>query len=429
MKKKLVAAFVIAMTVGVLAGCGENGEGASEPVSSLNPSPIITDPPEESSEPSIVEESSEEEIVYDDGMKSGGETHTIGERTVVDGKMQSWLTGEWKDAEVVQRRNMAVMIPNNQRAGYKSSSPLLLQYGIANASIIYEAPVEGRITRLMALFEDYDDLSVIGPVRSSRDYYVFEAMAFDSIYVNWGLARPWVEPLINTEYIDNISAAVAGIYNGYDNAFKRDDRIAGAATEFTGFLDVAGYIKGVDARGYETEYRDTFEKAFEFADEGYLATYSDFPDATTIYPGGTQTNRGGYGSHNPSFEYNEEDRLYYRSQWGREQVDGYTDEQLTVTNVILKVCDGFERTPDDPNYDYLGFETAGSGKAYVFTNGKVIEATWEREAAIDPQGYGLLFSPHATRYFDKDGNEIVLNQGKTWICCIWDEYEQYVEWK
>ena len=32
------------------------------------------------------------------------------------------------------------------------------QYGISQASIIYEAPVEGRITRLMGLFEDYDDL-------------------------------------------------------------------------------------------------------------------------------------------------------------------------------------------------------------------------------------------------------------------------------
>ena len=62
------------------------------------------------------------------------------------------------------------MMPNNRRAGYKSTSPLLRQNGISYASVIYEAPVEGRITRLMALFEDYDDLTTIGPVRSSRDY-------------------------------------------------------------------------------------------------------------------------------------------------------------------------------------------------------------------------------------------------------------------
>lgn len=421
MKKKLVATLVIAATMGILAGCGGEGEPSS-PVSTLDPQPIVTDVPESSEGLGESGEESQEqqggEIVAD-GLQKGGETHTIGQRVEVDGKMQSWLTGEWKDADVVQRRNMAVMIPNNRRAGYATTSPLLLQYGISNASIIYEAPVEGRTTRLMALFEDYDDLEIIGPVRSSRDYYIYEAMAYDSIYVNWGLARPWVEELINSDRIDNISATVAGIYNGYDAAFKRDSSIiSGATTEFTGYLDVAGYEKGVETQGYEPEYRDTFVKAFEFADDGYLATYDDCPDATKVYPGGTQTNSGGYGSHNPCFEYNEEDRLYYRTQWGQAHIDGRNNEQLTVTNVIFKVCHGEERLPDDPNYDYLAFGVHGTGDAYVFTNGKVIEGTWRRDSDTSPN-----------LFFDKDGNEIVLNQGKTWICCIWDDYAQYMSWE
>ena len=79
----------------------------------------------------------------------------IGEREVVDGQMQSYLTGEWKDEEVVTRRPIAVMIPNNAQA--------MPQYGLSSASIIYEAPVEGRITRLMGIFEDFDELDHIGP--------------------------------------------------------------------------------------------------------------------------------------------------------------------------------------------------------------------------------------------------------------------------
>lgn len=427
MKKKLVAALVIAMTMGVLAGCG-GGDEPSSPVSTMHPSPIITDSPEES-DPTEVSTPEPEETVLENGMKSGGENHTIGTRTVVDGKMQSWLTGEWKDAAVAQRRNMAVMTPNNKRAGYKDSSPLLKQYGISHASIIYEAPVEGRITRLMAIYEDYDDLDTIGPVRSSRDYYIHEAMSFDSIYVNWGLAVPWVEKLINSPHIDNISQAEQYIENSYTAAFKRDkELIPNAITEFTGYVDVANYIKGVNAKGYEKEYRSTFVKAFEFADDGYLATYDDCPNATKVYPGGTQTNSGGYGSHNPCFEYNAEDRLYYRSQWGAPHVCGLTGEQLTVTNVIFKVCRGSRKEPDNPKSDYLDFVTDGSGNAYIFTNGKVIEGTWERQGAEDPT-YGNYFNPNPTRYYDKAGNEIVLNQGKTWICCIWDEYEQYISWE
>ena len=98
------------------------------------------------------------------------------------------------------------MIPNNKAA--------MPQYGISYASIIYEAPVEGAITRIMGIFEDYDDLDRIGPARSSRDYYVYEAMAYGSIYCNWGLAIPYVAPIINTDRIDNVSQVLKGIEKG-----------------------------------------------------------------------------------------------------------------------------------------------------------------------------------------------------------------------
>ena len=163
MKKKVLAALIIA--VGLLAGCGD--DELPSPVQ-VTPQPMntATPAPEESVSPSQPEE---EEPSMEDGMKANGENHPIGQRTVVDGKMQSYLTGEWKDEGVVKRRNMAVMINNLLQA--------LPQYGISEASIIYEAPVEGRITRLMGFFEDYDDLDHIGSVRSSRDYFIFEALA------------------------------------------------------------------------------------------------------------------------------------------------------------------------------------------------------------------------------------------------------------
>ena len=119
MKKKFIAALVIAMTMGVLAGCGDDGNGPSSPVSTLNPSPIMDDPeqpdPSEGSDAPNESTPEEEGVLLENGMKSGGETHTIGTRTVVDGKMQSWLTGEWKDEAIANRRNMAIMVPNNKR--------------------------------------------------------------------------------------------------------------------------------------------------------------------------------------------------------------------------------------------------------------------------------------------------------------------------
>ncbi len=150
------------------AACGKEEEAAPAPQLEIEP---IKQQEEEEPEPEVEEEEEPE-----------SEETTIGEREEVDGKIQSYLTGQWTKTEQATRRPIAVMIPNN--------TPALPQYGLSRAAVIYEAPVEGRITRLMGVFENFDDLDRIGPVRSSRDYYVYQAMGYEAIYCNWGLAVP-----------------------------------------------------------------------------------------------------------------------------------------------------------------------------------------------------------------------------------------------
>lgn len=397
MKKKILIAMIIALST--LAACGK--EETVSPIQTIEGEPIFQENnKEESAEPDGNTDGA------DVGSAGNGEA-TITDRTVVDGKMQSYLTGEWKDEAVVKRRNIAVMIPNNK--------PAMPQYGISKASIVYEAPVEGRMTRLMGLFEDYDDLDRIGPVRSSRDYYVYEAMAYDSIYVNWGLAIPFVGPIINTDRIDNVSQAVKGIDKAASEAFERISR-PGYDTEFNGYLMLDGYEKAVKRLGYATEYTDRFVQAFTFAADDHRAEYADYPDATTIRPGGNTNNRGGYSDAKPWFEYNETDHLYYRFQFGAAQIDEYNNEQVAVSNIVFKVCTGEVREPADK--DYLAFGVHGTGDAYVFTNGKVIKGTWRRDSDYAPN-----------LFFDENGNEIIFNQGKTWICNIWKDYEEYISYE
>ena len=62
----------------------------------------------------------------------------------------SYLTGEEVPAGIGRRRPIAVMRGNDINGAPQS--------GTANAGVIYEAPVEGGITRLMAIIEDYDSL-------------------------------------------------------------------------------------------------------------------------------------------------------------------------------------------------------------------------------------------------------------------------------
>ena len=385
-----MAAAVLAAGM-ILTGCGKEEQEPASPEVVVEPIPeATTEPtPEATTEPE--------------------DPSVIGERESVDGKMQSYLTGEWKDEEVVSRRPIAVMIPNN--------SPAMPQYGISRASIIYEAPVEGRITRLMGVFEDFDDLERIGPVRSSRDYFVYVAMGYEALYCNWGLARPYVEELINRDTVQNISAAVEGINNPAHEAFDRVSR-PGYATEFTGYLFIDGVKEAAERLGYEWEYDDAYVPPFTFAAEGKRAEeefYKDAEDATMVYPGGQSGNQGGYGAYNPYFEYNEEDHLYYRYQNGKQHIDEIDSKQLTVSNVVFQYCHGEVRD----SHDYLAFGVHGEGDAIVFTGGKVIKGTWKR--------YDGDATP--AKFYDENGEEIIFNQGKTWICNIWKEYGEFVEYK
>lgn len=367
---------------------------------------------QEEPEPEVVEEEvTPEETVEEEPEETAEEPATaypvIEEREVVDGKIQSYLTGEWTSEESAARRPIAVMIPNN--------APAMPQYGLSQAGIIYEAPVEGRITRLMAVFENFDDLDRIGPVRSCRDYFLYVAMGYEAIYCNWGLAKPYVEELINRENYYNVSAAVDGIHNPADEAYGRVSR-PGYATEFTGYLMIDGLFDAVDRLSYDWNYDENYVPPFLFAADDVTADYADKEAATMIYPGGkSESNSGGYGAYHPYFEYHEEDGLYYRYQDGKKQIDEYNGEQLAVSNVVFQYCHGEVR--DD--HDYLAFGVHGEGDAIVFTNGKAIKGTWMR--------YDGDFTP--AKFYDEDGNEIIFNQGKTWVCNIWQEYSEFVEYE
>lgn len=398
MKRKKIVLLAASglLSLCCLTACGDTQEKVEISAPEVIEEPVVKEP--EAADTPVEDEEPE-------GSSTDGDV--IEERTVVNGEIQSYLTGEWTSEEIANRRPIAVMVPNNR--------PAMPQYGLSFAGVIYEAPVEGRITRLMPIFENYDELERIGPVRSSRDYYVYTATGFEAIYCNWGLAVPYVEELINRPEVYNVSAAVTGIHNPADEAFYRVSRGDGYALEFTGYLKIEGMKKAVDRLGYDWNYDDKYVRPFLFAND-MIKDYPDNESATMIYPGGKSgNNSGGYGSYHPYFEYHEDDHLYYRYQDGKKQIDEYNNEQLAVTNVIFQYCHGEVR--DD--HDYLAFGVHGEGDAIVFTNGKVIKGTWSR--------YDGDFTP--ARFYDKNGDEIVINQGKTWICNIWKEYSEFVEYE
>ena len=297
------------------------------------------------------------------------------ERIEKDVQIPSYLTGEMTDVAKANRRPLAIMMSNDKAA--------LPNYGINHAGVVYEAPVEGGMNRYMAVMEDYDGLERIGSVRSCRTYYTYFAREFDAIYAHFGqsvFALPYLEKM---EHLNGIEGkGSVAFYRSKDrkaphNAYASFDRIQNAIT----------------AMGYSQDYESSYEGHYHFAAPDYPVLLEDGFHAAVVRPG--------YQMNNPWFEYHADDGLYYRFQYGGPH--NGDEGQLTAKNILFQYCKWKFYSPSE----YLNIDVHTPGTGYYFTNGRGELITWNKDGE-----YGV------TRYYDKDGQEILLNPGKTWVCII-----------
>lgn len=308
-----------------------------------------------------------------------------------EGMVRSRLTNEWIDEKVAVTRPIAVMIPNESRA-----QP---HYNLSKASVVYEAKVEGSMTRMMAIFEDWQKLNKIGNVRSIRSYFAYWSFEWDAIIVHFG-GPYFAYNLLNLETTDNVDGTL-------DNTafFRTNDREA----PHNAYCSGPGILESVKKNQYELNYRGlTEENHFLFVDPGTVNTLSQYGsnavdasyvDMTAAYP-----------LTRCYFNYNPDDQLYYRSQYlsgstDGPHVDGYTDKQLSFSNLIV------QRVKQEEIGDgYLAMQCHDETRdGWYFTCGKGIHVTWQKIG-----DYG------ATKYYDDNGDQIKMNTGKTMILIIRD---------
>ena len=100
------------------------------------------------------------------------------ETPLEEGKMYSYMTGEVVDTQIGTQRPYAIMINNIGEA--------LPQSGISQAEAVYECLVEHGITRLMCEFQNIENLSKVGSIRSARHYYMDLAEDNEAIFTHFG---------------------------------------------------------------------------------------------------------------------------------------------------------------------------------------------------------------------------------------------------
>ena len=291
-------------------------------------------------------------------------------------KIDDASTIEKKDLTVYDvnsnKRPIAIMIDNN--VGNNA------HVGLQDAYLTYEIIVEGGLTRIMAIFKDVNT-SVIGPVRSSRHYFLDYALESDAIYAHYGWST-YAENDIRALGVNNINGL-------YDNGYYRNYNIAAPHNVFTSIEDLYN-VAG--SKGYSTT-SDNYSLLNYTTDDIAFNDTSDLLTANNITM--TYSNSGVR-----SYTYDANNRYYLRYMNNSPHTDRDSGLQYHYKNIIIMKVNN--HTLD--SYGRQDLDTVGNGEGYYITNGYAIPITWNKASRRDK-----------THYYYKSGNELVVADGNTMI--------------
>lgn len=284
------------------------------------------------------------------------------------------------------QRPVAIMIDNHIDA--------MPQAGLLEADIIYEIIVEGGETRLMLIIQD-ENVDKIGPVRSARHYFLDYALENDAIYVHYGWS-PQAKSDITSLGVDNIN----GIYESEESFWRVQDKYAphNAVTSMENIMNIA------NRKGYRTETNKepvlNYVVAEENLEDGEIASNVIIPYSTV---------------NTVEYQYDAELKEYVRYSRGEKQVDWETGETVTTKNIIIQKVDNWTLN-DGTSSGRQTIDNIKEVEGYYITNGKAIPITCTKDSRTSQ-----------TVYEDLDGNEINVNDGKTFIQICPEESKVEIE--
>jgi hypothetical protein len=287
------------------------------------------------------------------------------------------LTGAPVTEEVAARHVVAVMIDDISVARPQS--------GLSQADVVWHAPAEGGIPRYMAMFQSVGPTSV-GPIRSSRLYYIAWAAEWTSVYVHSG-GSPQALALLRTS-----QGRGKAVYNADEFRWSR-------------------YL-------YRVEYRNPPHNVYSDAKNlqklstrvgakpvpGQDPVWIFAPDAPL-----EERPEGGriivpYYANKITYSYDRATNTYKRSvSLEGKEFDAGTKPKTRIAPknvVVMRVA----FVPLGDRKKRLDGQVTGSGTAWVSTNGKTVKGTWRKKSFTSP-----------TRFFGPDGKQLPLTIGQTFI--------------
>lgn len=252
----------------------------------------------------------------------------------------------------------------------------LPQSGVAKAPLVIEAPVEGGLTRLFAIFPSDATVEKLGPVRSARPYFVDWADEYGAMFVHVGGSPEALEKLKGSDVRD-LNEFFNGKYFWRDtarraphNTYVSSEKLAAALAARPRKDGPLSPWKFKEDMPPEDRPTDQFEVAI-----------------------------GEQGKWRVRWRYDRDANAYSRilAAGPQKDADGtpILAKNVLVQFATVRVLDSLGRRKID---------TASGGEAMALLDGRLVAGTWKRNKADG-----------RTRFYDSADNELSINAGVTWI--------------
>lgn len=271
---------------------------------------------------------------------------------------------------------IAITIDNNEGA-----KP---QIGLGKANLVIEAPVEGGITRFLAIFADSEDIKKIGPVRSARPYFLDWTKEFNALYCHVG-GSPESLKLIKQGTVLDLDQYYKSRYYWRSSKRPRPHNVFTSSE----LLNKALKNYSLTEHNYSSLiFKDDFELEERGKPENDVIVNFSIGNSNLVV-----------------WKYNREENEYLR--FYNENPHSTADGNVIKTkNLIIQKS----RITSIDAEDRKKIETIGSGEAIIFLDGKIINGNWKKQSRKD-----------RTKFYNQEDKEIRFNRGKFWIEIVSNE--------
>ena len=255
--------------------------------------------------------------------------------------------------------------------------------GLQDSYLNYEIPIDGGVTRIMAVFKD-TNATLVGPIRSSIYYFIDYALENDAIYVHYGLEDYEKK---NPQQV-NISRI-----NGVENPdpFRRDSKAIAPHNVFSKLPYIKSFIE-------KTSITNTSDK---WQNLNYSTTPIDLTENTSYNAKQAAKVTIPYSETEiRAYSYDTVNNYYLRYTNGQLHKDRKTSQQFHYKNVIIQRMEIAPKAGDT----VIEAKTVGSGTGYYITNGKFLPIKWTKSSREGK-----------TSFTYEDGTEVLFNDGNTFI--------------